>query len=228
MELIELTAIYADWALESIPRQYPNHVSLSLRGAKDLAEPRHNTPIFYGCYDWHSSVHSHWMLVRLARLYPEAPYVDRALALLSSNFAPTNFVGEFKYLSAGHRQTFERPYGLAWLLQLGAELRQWPAEYAQAWAVGIEPLETWVTPVQVSDPADPKLAHLDGLNLSRAWMLEGVASKLSSDDPRVSSVQGASMHHREVALATLTDQHYEGTHWLGSFVTYLVTARGID
>ena len=339
MELIELTAIYADWALESIPRQYPNHVSLSLRGAKDLAEPRHNTPIFYGCYDWHSSVHSHWMLVRLARLYPEAPYVDRALALLSSNFVPTNYVGEFKYLSAGHRQTFERPYGLAWLLQLGAELRQWPAEYAQAWAVGIEPLEqlaadrlakwleklthpirsgehsqtafamglaldwsriaketgfetflverahdyyrldrdaplwwepsghdflspclaeadlmrrcmdrhdfgqwlaqfmpflpitdeeTWVTPVRVSDPADPKLAHLDGLNLSRAWMLEGVASKLASDDPRVSSVQAASIHHREVALASLTDQHYEGTHWLGSFVTYLVTARGID
>ena len=338
-ELIDLTTIYADWALESIPREYPNHVSHSLRGAKDLAEPHHNTPIFYGCYDWHSSVHSHWMLVRLVHLYPEAPYVDRALALLSSNFVPENFDGEFKYLSADHRQTFERPYGLAWLLQLGAELRQWPADYAEEWATDIEPLEvlaanrlaewlkklthpirsgehsqtafamglaldwatiakktafetllverahdyyrldrdaplmwepsghdflspclaeadlmrrcmdrhdfgqwleqfmpflpitdeeTWVTPVQVSDPADPKLAHLDGLNLSRAWMLEGVASKLSSDDPRVSSVQAASMHHREVALASLTDQHYEGTHWLGSFVTYLVTARGVD
>ena len=335
-ELIDLTAIYADWALKSIPREYPNHVSQSLRGAKDLAEPHHNTPIFYGCYDWHSSVHSHWMLVRLARLYPEATYVDRVLALLTSNFIPENFVGEFKYLSADHRQTFERPYGLAWLLQLGAELRQWPAD---DWATDIEPLEVlaanrlaewlkklthpirsgehsqtafamglaldwakvaketafetllverahdyyrldrdaplmwepsghdflspclaeadlmrrcmdrhdfgqwleqfmpflpitdeenWVTPVQVSDPADPKLAHLDGLNLSRAWMLEGVASKLSSGDPRVSSVQAASINHREIALASLTDQHYVGTHWLGSFVTYLVTARGID
>jgi hypothetical protein len=88
--------------------------------------------------------------------------------------------------------------------------------------------ENWLTPVQVSDPADPKLAHLDGLNLSRAWMLDGVASKLSPEDPRLPSVRAASRSHRDVALASLTGQHYEGTHWLGSFVTYLVTARGID
>ena len=141
-ELIDLMAVYADWVLESIHREYPNHVSHSLRNAKDLAEPRQHTPIFYGCYDWHSSVHSHWMLVRLARLFPEAPYADRALDSLASSFVADGFEAEFDYLNADHRQTFERPYGLAWLLQLGSELRQWSEERARNWKIGIEPLET--------------------------------------------------------------------------------------
>ena len=338
-ELIDLMAVYADWALESIHREYPNHVSHSLRNAQDLAEPRQHTPIFYGCYDWHSSVHGHWMLVRLARLFPEAHYADRAVASLASSFVADGFEAEFDYLNADHRQTFERPYGLAWLLQLGSELRQWSEERARNWKIGIEPLETlaadrlagwlgkltypirsgehsqtafamglaldwsrtadeatfetllierardyflsdceaplawepsghdflspclaeadlmrrcmdpsdfgdwlerfipflpttgednWLAPVQVSDPADPKLAHLDGLNLSRAWMLDGIATGLSPDDQRLPSICAASLSHRETALASITGQHYEGTHWLGSFVTYLVTARGIE
>jgi len=338
-ELVDLTAIYADWALEFIRREYPNHVSYSLRHAEDLASPRQQTPIFYGCYDWHSSVHSHWMLVRLARLYPDAPHVDRTLASLESNFTAEGFEGEFNYLNADHRQTFERPYGLAWLLQLGAELRQWNDKRAADWRIGIEPLEMlavdrltswlekltypirtgehsqtafamglaldwsriaqhasfettligrahdyyqldhdaplnwepsghdflspciaeadlmrrcmdrddfsewlerfmpfvpitgeedWLAPVRVSDPADAKLAHLDGLNLSRAWMLDGIALGLSPDDPRLTSIRAASLSHRETALASITGQHYEGTHWLGSFVIYLTTGRGIE
>jgi hypothetical protein len=84
-------------------------------------------------------------------------------------------------------------------------------------------------PVTVSpDPSDPKLAHLDGLNLSRAWMLEGIASALPADDPRQSALTAAADEHRRAGLAAVTGAHYEGGHWLGSFAVYLTTRRGIQ
>ena len=79
----------------------------------------------------------------------------------------------------------------------------------------------------VSDPSDPKLAHLDGLNLSRAWMLEGIASGLPLDDPRIESLLIAAKEHSDIGLAAVTGEFYEGGHWLGSFATYLVTQRGL-
>jgi hypothetical protein len=83
-------------------------------------------------------------------------------------------------------------------------------------------------PVAVSpDPSDPKLAHLDGLNLSRAWMLEGVLAALPPDDPRRGALQAAAAAHRSAGLAAVTGEHYEGGHWLGSFAIYLVSRRGI-
>jgi hypothetical protein len=78
-----------------------------------------------------------------------------------------------------------------------------------------------------SDPSDPKLAHLDGLNLSRAWMLEGILSSLPADDPRRPSLTGAAEAHKRAGLAAVTGEHYEGGHWLGSFAVYLTTQRGI-
>jgi hypothetical protein len=83
-------------------------------------------------------------------------------------------------------------------------------------------------PTQKStDPSDPKLAHIDGLNLSRAWMLEGIASGLPANDPRLKSLAACAAAHRSVGLAAVTGEHYEGGHWLGSFAVYLVTRRGI-
>jgi hypothetical protein len=83
-------------------------------------------------------------------------------------------------------------------------------------------------PVTVSpDPSDPKLAHLDGLNLSRAWMLEGIASALPADDPRRPALSAAADEHRRAGIAAVTGAHYEGGHWLGSFAAYLTTRRGI-
>src|SRR5207249_6677971 len=83
-------------------------------------------------------------------------------------------------------------------------------------------------PVAISpDPSDPKLAHLDGLNLSRAWMLEGILSALPSDDPRRPALQATADAHRRAGLAAVTGEHYEGGHWLGSFAVYLTTQRGI-
>lgn len=84
-------------------------------------------------------------------------------------------------------------------------------------------------PVTISpDPIDPKLAHLDGLNLSRAWMLEGILSALPTDDPRRPALQATADAHRSVGLAAVTGEHYEGGHWLGSFAVYLTTKRGLQ
>ena len=85
----------------------------------------------------------------------------------------------------------------------------------------------WLAPGVVTDPSDGKLAHLDGLNLSRAWMLEGIVSDLPPNDPRIPALNAAARIHRESGLRAVTGEHYEGGHWLGSFAVYLVTRRGI-
>jgi hypothetical protein len=85
----------------------------------------------------------------------------------------------------------------------------------------------WLRTVVSPDPSDPKLAHLDGLNLSRAWMLEGIAAGLPKEDKRLPSIRAAAEEHKRAGLAAVTGKHYEGGHWLGSFAVYLVTNRGI-
>ena len=86
----------------------------------------------------------------------------------------------------------------------------------------------WLRPVVSPDPSDGKLAHLDGLNLSRAWMLEGIAAGLPDDDERLPAINAAAEAHRHAGLAAVTGEHYEGGHWLGSFAVFLVTGRGIQ
>jgi hypothetical protein len=85
----------------------------------------------------------------------------------------------------------------------------------------------WLQPVVSPDASDPKLAHLDGLNLSRAWMLEGIAASLPKADKRLATIVAAAEEHKRAGLAAVTGKHYEGGHWLGSFAVYLVTRRGI-
>jgi hypothetical protein len=87
---------------------------------------------------------------------------------------------------------------------------------------------TWLEPAIVSDRSDPKLAHIDGLNLSRAWMLEGIASGLPPKDLRIKALSAAAAEHQESGLIGVNNEFYEGGHWLGSFATYLVTKRGIN
>jgi hypothetical protein len=78
----------------------------------------------------------------------------------------------------------------------------------------------------VTDRADPKLAHIDGLNLSRAWMLEGIAAALPAKDPRRGALLAAAAAHRAAALPQVTGEHYEGGHWLGTFAVYLTSGAG--
>ena len=107
-----------------------------------------------------------------------------------------------------------------------------PAEYAdwlESFLPGIPPDDrsVWLVPAIVTDRSDPKLAHLDGLNLSRAWMLEGIISGLPEEDPRLPSLRSAADQHRQRGLEGVTGEFYEGGHWLGSFATYLITGRGL-
>jgi hypothetical protein len=331
-------ARFARLALDCVHREYPNKIAHVLNGDSDVKPPRELTPAFYGCYDWHSSVHGHWLLVRLARKFPEAAFAAPALAAVGESLTPEKIAAEVAYLGGPGRVSFERPYGLAWLLQLGAELREWKDERAQAWSAALRPLEraardrvadwlpklahpirigehdqtafafglildwartagdaemegllvarvrhfhladrdcplayepsgqdflspclaeadlmrrvlppadfapwlkaflpqipsvgraSWLEPAIVTDASDPKLAHLDGLNLSRAWMLEGIAEGLPPADPRLNAIRAAARLHRERGLAAVTGEHYEGGHWLGSFATYLATGRGL-
>ena len=152
---------FAQLALACVHKEYPNKITHSLNSDADVAPPRQLTPAFYGCYDWHSSVHGHWLLARLARTFPEAPFTPPARAALQQSLTPANITQEVAYLKADGRTSFERPYGLAWLLQLGAELREWEAEdktsLARELSTNLRPLEqavaerlkTWL----------PKLSH---------------------------------------------------------------------
>ena len=326
---------FANLALACVHKEYPNKLSHNLSSDKDVAPPRQLTPAFYGCYDWHSSVHGHWLLARLARTFPDAPFAANARAALKQSLSAANVAQEAAYLRGEGRASFERPYGLAWLLQLAAELREWNDPLGRELAANMKPLELaanerlaawlpklshpvrsgehsqtafglgliidatsddalralardaakrfylqdkncpmayepsgedflspclaeadvmrrvlppvgyaawlggflpqlpidgdakWLRPEVVVDPSDPKLAHLDGLNLSRAWMLEGIASGLPTDDPRIAALRGAANAHRTSGVAAVTGEHYEGGHWLGSFAVYLVTARNL-
>ena len=85
----------------------------------------------------------------------------------------------------------------------------------------------WLAPAEVTDRSDPKLAHLDGLNLSRSWMLLGIASGLPRGDRRVGALNAAAEAHAAAALPAVTGEHYEGGHWLGTFAVYLTTRAGL-
>ncbi len=329
-------------ALDCVHREYPNKIAHVLTSDRDVGVPRELTPAFYGCYDWHSAVHGHWLLVRLVRLAGDGGFEPAARAALARSLTVRNIEGELRYLNGHGRIAFERPYGLAWLLQLAAELREWHDADAARWRAALEPLEReaarrladwlpklthpvrvgehsqtafalalaldwaraaddrglrrlvrartedyygqdrdcplayepsgqdflspclaeadllrrvrephdfaawldrflpgiprngaagntgWLEPAVVSDPRDGKLAHLDGLNLSRAWMLEGIAAGLPAGDDRRPVLRETARRHRAAGLAAVTGEHYAGGHWLASFATYLVTERGLN
>ena len=327
---------FANLALNCIHREFPNKIAHTLNSDADVGPPHELTPAFFGCYDWHSAVHGHWLLARLARLFPDAPFTVHARTALEKSLTAKNLQREAAYVSAPGRESFERPYGLAWLLQLAAELHEWTeaqrlssnlcplevvvvdrlrawlpklanpvrsGEHSQtAFALGLifdyattlantdllelvrtkaqqfylndrdcplayEPSgedflspclaeadlmrrvlprvkfaewlrkfmpqiprtmsSEWLHPVVSPDPSDPKLAHLDGLNLSRGWMLEGIAAGLPRNDARVDAIRAAADAHARSGLAAVTGEHYVGSHWLGTFAAYLLTRRGI-
>ena len=331
-------ARFAKLALACVHQEYPNKIAHLMQGDADVRPPRELTPAFYGCYDWHSAVHGHWLLVRLLRQFPQAPFAQDARAALASSLTPEHIAMEAAYLGHPKRSSFERPYGLAWLLQLSAELRRWDDPQARQWAEALAPLEAraatrikdwlpklhypirvgehdqtafafgliwdwarltgddsmtallsdaatrfyrndrdcplayepsgqdflspclaeadfmrrvlapedyarwlkaflpgipssakrpWLAPGVVTDRTDPKLAHIDGLNLSRAWMLEGIAHGLMPNDRRRRALLAAAANHRGSALPAVTGEHYEGGHWLGTFAVYLTSRAGI-
>lgn len=324
-------------ALSGIDREFPNKTGHVTTGPDDLRTPRQMHPVFYGHFDWHSSVHGHWTLARLLKLHPQAPFAEDVRTLLDDRLTRPALEKEAAYFREKDNRSFERMYGWAWTLRLATELRTWDDPDARRWAENFAPLEseivslakdylpkldwpvrcgfhpetafplaqmldyaravgdaglerliidkatgfygkdrsyptgyepsgsdffspglnvadlmrrvlpadafsTWLTgyfpdlaegragnlltPVDVSDPTDGQLIHLAGLNLSRAWAMDGIASTLPRDDPRRAVLETSAAGHTRAGLRWIGSGHYEGDHWLGSFAVYRLTGVG--
>ena len=132
---------FARLALDCVHQEYPNKIANVLNGDADVKLPRELTPAFFGCYDWHSAVHGHWLLARITRLVPDVDVAADARRALARSLTVPNIETEVRYLTGEGRVAFSLPYGLAWLLQLAAELREWDDPGAAEWHAALQPLE---------------------------------------------------------------------------------------
>jgi hypothetical protein len=325
---------FAKLALKCVTKEYPNKPEHVLNDAQDVQNPKALHPAFYGCYDWHSSVHGHWMLVRLLRLFPNLPEAAEIRTAIGGNLAKENILVETAYLKQKNRQSFERTYGWAWLLKLSEELSLSSDADAKTWSRNLQPLvdalvdsyilflpkqtyairtgvhpntafglafafdyakasgneklatlitersrsyfandrnypaawepggedffspalmeadlmrrvlkpaefrqwfdrflpqlsagmpKTLLQPATVTDRSDPKLVHLDGLNLSRAWCMRSIANALPRTDPARKALAESARAHANDALAHVASGDYAGEHWLASFAIYLLS-----
>src|SRR5437868_6796805 len=128
---------FAQLALACIQRELPNSIQHAITSADDMRSPRALHPAFYGCFDWHSAVHGHWMLVRLLRTHPALPEAAAIRAALDANLTAEHIAGEVAYFEGPYRNGYERPYGWGWLLQLAAELA-WDDPDARRWAANLQ------------------------------------------------------------------------------------------
>ncbi len=315
----------ADLPLACVQVEYPNKLNQTLGGKENLGEPKALHPAFYGCFDWHSSVHGHWSLVKLLKKFPKLDKREKALEKLNQNISKENIAIEVQYFEDKHNQSYERTYGWAWLLKLAEELHTWDDPAARvleenlkplteliaqkyieflprlnypirvgehtntafglsfAWdyantvsdlklkesierkarefysndkdcPIGWEPsgfdflspcfeeidimrrvltkteFEQWISDFmpqlkaknfsidvgEVSDRNDGKLVHLDGLNFSRAWVLNGLAKQYEGYE----HLLYVANTHINYSLPNLINDAYEGGHWLGSFAIY--------
>jgi hypothetical protein len=136
----EQASAFARLALKGIQKEYPNKPGDVLNGDPDVRAPRAVHPAFYGSFDWHSSVHGHWMLVRLLRLFPDLPEASQIRGVLADHFAAPKLRAEAEYLDRPNAKSFERPYGWAWLLKLAEELHGWDDPSAREWSKNLTPL----------------------------------------------------------------------------------------
>jgi len=324
---------FAQQALDCVAKEYPNKPDHVMNGPQDATGPRTQHPAFYGCFDWHSSVHGHWMLVRLLRLHPGLAEAGRIAAVLDAHLAPGPIATELAYLDAPGRKAFERTYGWAWLLKLDAELRGWEDPRARTWEAALRPLavriaadlsaflgrlsypirsgvhpntayalslaldyaeaagdaalakqvrarslayfgkdeacplgyepsgedflsacleeaallarvldrrayRAWLDgflpglaagralrPAVVSDRRDPRIVHLDGLNLSRAENLARIAAALGPRDRRRTELRRLADAHLDASLPYVTGGGYEGGHWLATYAVRALESR---
>jgi hypothetical protein len=310
----------AHLALGGITRELPNKPAFIARSKADWASVRSKTPCFYGCFDWHSAVHTHWSLVRLLALLPSESWAGDIEQALQQSLTSENLQIELGYRSEHPR--FEMPYGVAWLLRLGAEVetssvmqsspdlnalcqlatqnfRDWLSALpcairsgehsSSAFAMGLafdsahlladentialikerarefyaddkdapthfepsaydfvspslaeadlltrvmepEEFKNWFSrfwvhelpqPVATKDRNQGKLAHWDGLNLSRAWMLQRIANKLPRE--LTDKLSRSAQAHLQIGMEGLNSDSYAVTHWIGSFILYALT-----
>jgi hypothetical protein len=330
----EAASRFARLALKCVAKEFPNKPEHVMNNERDVQTPKSLHPAFYGCYDWHSSVHGHWLLVRLLRTFPNLPEAPKIREALNANLSADNIRGEVDYLKQPSRQSFERTYGWAWLLKLAAELHEWNDPDGSRWSKNLQPLANalidryldflpkqnypirtgvhpntafglafahdyaltakneklkvlieavskqyyekdskypadwepggedffsaalmeadlmrrvlpsrayrlWLRrflpmlwqskpmsllePAVVTDRSDPKLVHLDGLNLSRAWTMRSIAGALPMNDAARRRLAAAADRHAHAGLAHVASGDYAGEHWLASFAVYLLS-----
>ncbi len=123
-----------------VGQEYPNKLGQVLSSDLDLLPPTVLHPAFYGCFDWHSSVHGHWSLVRLIKLFPEMDENDSIVNLLLNSISEENIKGEVEYFYRVHEKSYERTYGWAWLLKLAEELHTWDNPNARILEQNLQPL----------------------------------------------------------------------------------------
>jgi hypothetical protein len=128
-------------ALAGIDREFPNKPGDVLTGPADVRSPRQVHPVFYGHFDWHSSVHGHWLLVRLLRDQPQAAFAEEVRKVLDGRFTEKALAAEAAYFQKKENRSFERMYGWAWAFRLSQELRGWDDPDAKRWATYLRPLE---------------------------------------------------------------------------------------
>jgi hypothetical protein len=326
---------FAALALKCVAREFPNKPEHVINNASEVKSPQALHPAFYGCYDWHSSVHGHWMLIRLLKMFPALPEAQRIRDALNANLTAENIQAEVAYMKQPNRQSFERTYGWAWALKLAEELHSWNDREGKKWSENLQPLAellsksygtfmpkqtypirtgvhpntafglafaldyakkvgdreletllsersrtyfgkdtnypdawepggedffsaalmeadlmrrvlparefaTWfhrflpavakggpsplLQPAIVTDRTDPKLVHLDGLNLSRAWCMRSIAAALPANDPARKVLASSAEKHASAALAHVASGDYAGEHWLASFAVFLLSA----
>ena len=126
--------------LKCIAQEYPNKLSQVLNNNDELHSPKDLHPVFYGCFDWHSAVHGHWSLVRLAKSFPELEQKAGIKKILLARITPENIEKEIRFFDIKHNNSFERTYGWAWLLKLAEELHTWNDPQAKQMEKILQPL----------------------------------------------------------------------------------------
>ncbi|MGE5341698.1 MAG: DUF2891 domain-containing protein [Candidatus Omnitrophota bacterium] len=137
----ERASKFAQMAMRCVEKEFPNKMDHVLAGEKDVLTPKTLHPSFYGCFDWHSSVHGHWMLIRLLKTFPDLPEAPAIREILNRNLSAENILKEAEYLRQPDQRSFERAYGWAWFLKLAEELYTWNDADGKQWLKNLAPLE---------------------------------------------------------------------------------------
>jgi hypothetical protein len=314
------------FAFDCIDQEYPNKLGQVLGDASYLKEPSELHPAFYGCFDWHSSVHGHWTLLNIVKELPDFEHNDAILKKLQQHISKENILNELTYFDDTHNKSFERTYGWVWLLKVAETLQDWDSDEAKILYQNLQPLVTLIEnkyieflpklkypirvgehpntafgmsfaldyakkyapelaavimekakeyyaddegcPVtwepggfdflspclqeatlmmkvlpkeefiswldmflpnfrndpssylevaEVTDRSDGKLAHLDGLNFSRAWCLYELGNALENE-----KILNLANKHFDYSYTKMDSGEYAGAHWLASFALYAV------
>jgi hypothetical protein len=327
-------AAYAGVALDNVEREFPSDVWHRMQSADDLPKrPRERTPVFFGSFDWHSSVEMHWVLVRLLRLVPRAVPEAAIRKALHAHFTADGLLREAEFIGSPANRGRERPYGWGWALRLAHDIQTWDDPDARQWSMNFQPLARALTrnflewlpkatypirygvhansafgfslslpfaraydaalfravagkahdwfdadvdypaqyepsgadflsgalceaelmgqllpgdefarwldrflpglgrrqpgslfsPAAVSDPSDGQIAHLHGLNMSRAYCWRRVAAFLPDGDPRAEVASDAMQTHAAAALPHVVGSDYMVEHWLAAYAVLLLT-----